>query len=68
MGNSLSGPQIVKQSYHMIQQLYSHIYPLEKWERMSRDFPGGPVDKTLLPVQGVQFQSLVRKLDSTFHN
>jgi len=29
------------------------------------DFPGGPVVKTVLPMQGVQVQSLVRELDST---
>ncbi|XP_070321791.1 large ribosomal subunit protein uL22m isoform X1 [Odocoileus virginianus] len=31
---------------------------------MRRDFPGGPVAKTVLPLQGVQFQHLVGKLRS----
>ena len=34
----------------------------------SSDFPGGPVAKTALPVQGAQVLSLVRALDSTCHN
>ena len=29
-----------------------------------RDFPGGPVSKTELPMQGAQVRSLVRKLRS----
>ena len=29
----------------------------------SWDFPGGPVAKTLLPMQGTQVQSLVKELD-----
>ena len=28
------------------------------------DFPGGPVVKTMLPMQGVQFRSLVGELRS----
>ena len=30
-----------------------------------RDFPGGPVAKTVLPMQEAQVQSLVRDLDTT---
>ena len=30
-----------------------------------RDFPGGPVAKTVLPMQGVWVRSLVRDLDPT---
>ena len=30
----------------------------------SRDFPGGPVVKTALPLQGAQVRSLVRELKS----
>ena len=30
-----------------------------------RDFPGGPVGKTALPMQGAQVQSLVGELDPT---
>ena len=33
-----------------------------------RDFPGGPVVKTLLPMQGVQVSSLVRELDPACYN
>lgn len=32
------------------------------------DFCGGPVAKTLLPMQGVQVCSLVRELDPMYHN
>ena len=34
-------------------------------KKQSRDFPGGPVVETALPVQGAEVQSLVREL--TFH-
>ena len=30
------------------------------------DFPGTPVAKTVLPVQGTQVQSLVKELDLTY--
>ena len=30
------------------------------------DFPGSPVAKTVLPVQGTQVQSLVKELDLTY--
>ena len=30
------------------------------------DFPGSPVAKTVLPVQGTQVQSLVKELDPTY--
>ena len=33
-----------------------------------RDFPGGPVAKTLLPMQGAWVRSPVRDLDPTCHN
>ena len=33
-----------------------------------RDSPGGPVAKTLLPVQGALPQSTVRELDPTCSN
>ena len=33
-----------------------------------RDFPGGPVAKTRLLMQGPQVQSLVRELDPTHCN
>ena len=33
-----------------------------------RDFPGGPVARTLLPRQEAQVQSLVRELDPTHHS
>ena len=32
------------------------------------DFPGGPVAKTLLPMQGAWVPSSVRELDHTGHN
>ena len=32
------------------------------------DFPGGPVAKTALPMQGAWVRSLIRELDSTGHN
>ena len=35
---------------------------------MPGDFPGGPVVKTALPVQGAWVQSLVRELDPTYRN
>jgi len=44
-----------------------------KWEQQClphhdkehiRHFPGGPVVKTALPVQGIQIQSLVRRVGS----
>ena len=37
-------------------------------EYRSGDFPGGPVAKTLLPMQGAWIQSLIRELDSACHN
>ena len=40
----------------------------EKKTFKNRDFPGGPVAKTALPVQGAQVLFLVRALDSTCHN
>ena len=33
-----------------------------------RDFPGGPVAKTVLPMLGAQVQSLVRELDPMCYN
>ena len=33
-----------------------------------RDFPGGPVAKTVLPKQGTRVWSLVRELDPTCHS
>ena len=36
--------------------------------RKLRDFPGGPVAKTLLAMQGPQVQSLVRELDPACQN
>ena len=33
-----------------------------------RDFPGGPVANSMLPVQGAQVRSLVWELDPTYHN
>ena len=35
-----------------------------KYEREMRDFPGSQVVKTVLPVQGIWVQSLVRELRS----
>ena len=32
------------------------------------DIPGGPVAKSVLPMQGAQVQSLARELESTCHN
>ena len=48
-------PHLLEKSPH------SHI--IISW----RDFPGGPVVKTELPVQEAQVQSLVRELDPTCH-
>ena len=39
-----------------------HKYPSKF--KGNRDFPGGPVAKTALPMQGVQVQSLVVELRS----
>ena len=36
-------------------------------ETALEDFPGGPVVKTLLPMQGANVQSLIKKLDPTHH-
>ena len=36
---------------------------LELKKGISRDFPGGPVAKTVLPMQGAWVQHLVRELD-----
>ena len=33
-----------------------------------RDFPGGPVAKTVLPMQGAQVLSLAGELDFICHN
>ena len=37
-------------------------------KNQDRDFPGSPVVKTLLLLQGAQVQSLVRELDPNCHN
>ena len=37
-------------------------------EILMEDFPGGPVAKTVLPVQGAWVKSLVRELDPTCRN
>ena len=34
----------------------------KKKKKKTRDFPGGSVAKTVLPMQGVQVRSLVREL------
>ena len=34
----------------------------------TRDILGGPVAKTVLPMQGTQVQSLVLELDPTYHS
>ena len=51
---------------------YGRGMNLWAWESLNRntqwDFSGGPVAKTLLSVQGVQVQSLVRELDNTCCN
>ena len=40
-------------------------FPKAKYHR---EFPGGPVAKTVLPVQRAQVQSLVEELDPTCCN
>ena len=41
---------------------------LELKKKLSRDFPGGPVVKTVLPMQGPQVQPLVRAMEPICHN
>ena len=50
-----------------------HVYKVQTLRlkfkiRWSRDFSGGPVTKTVLAVQRVQVQFLVRELDPTHCN
>ena len=40
-------------------------FPNQNW---FKDLPGGPVAKTLLPMQGAWIQSLARELDPLCHN
>ena len=44
--------------------VFCHSIPLEN---ILRDFPGGPVAKTVLPMHGAWVPSLVRELDPTCH-
>ena len=52
----------------------SEIKLLQQWSKeglkvcVLGDFPGGPVVKTALPMQGVQVWSLARELDPTCPN
>ena len=43
---------------HLVEQM-----DLELKKEISRDFPGGPVTKTVLPMQGAWVRPLVRELD-----
>ena len=43
---------------HLVEQT-----DLELKKEISRDFPGGPVAKTVLPMQGAWVRPLVRELD-----
>ena len=52
--------------YH--QQLGHSFSRLSKFILGYQDFPGGPVAKTLLPMQGAQVPSLVRELGPTCLN
>ena len=57
-------------SVFLIVQLSHNIKPFlkKKKKKACWDFPGSPVVKTLLSMQGTQVQSLVRELDPTCHN
>ena len=52
----------------------NRIFKKVRWKKkkkkkvMLRDFPGGPVAKTVLPMQGTRVWSLVRELDPMCHN
>ena len=48
---------------HLVEQM-----DLELKKGMSRDFPGGTVAKTVLPVQGAWVRPLVRELDLICHS
>jgi len=45
--------------------VFCHSIPLEN---ILRDFPGGPVAKTVLPTHRAWVPSLVRELDPTCYN
>ena len=40
---------------------------MNRIKKKVEDFPGGPVTKTVIPVQEAWVQSLVRELDLTLH-
>ena len=44
--------------------VYSAVFVIATKLDISLGFPGGPVVKTVLPLQGTQFQSLVVELRS----
>ena len=48
---------------HLVEQM-----DLELKKEISRDFPGGPVTKTVLPMQGAWVPPLVREVDPTCCN
>ena len=56
---------------HLITPQKKH-YSLQKKKKNSRmdqrDFPGGPVGETVLPVPRARVPSLARELDPTDHN
>ena len=45
--------------------LLKEVVSGQKHKQRTGDFPGGPLAKTALPVQGAQVQALVRELDPT---
>ena len=49
-------------------QPHAWTHQIHKQGYTWRDFPGGPVAKTLLPIQGAWVPSLVRELDPTCPN
>ena len=51
-----------------IKQLEKLLVYFSSYEEYKMHYPGGPVAKTVLPIQGAQFWSLVKELDPTCHS
>ena len=65
---NLNSSLILKLSQRQTGKNINLNYKVSAIIKLVLDFPGGPVAKTMLPVQGTWVQSLVREVDATCQN
>ena len=65
---NLNSGQILKLPERQTGKNINLNYKVNAIVKVVLDFPGGPVAKTMLPMQGTWVQSLVREVDATCQN